>query len=197
MAGEADDYRNAGVRTAEEEWRRALEFVPHMVQAKGKAASGANLMVAGNINQVMDDMYGTLNLLTGNPSAAEAFRIQNETLMITAAATTNPQIGWGVGNALRAEKKFMELAQQDAAMDQVESRIAGSPELQRAEAAKRVQIDGRTDVLTKGEVGKGLLTQQPIVVSKPAEEPPAADTQQRRDQQQRRSRGLGLLGLDS
>lgn len=196
MAGETDEFRNAGVRGAEEEWRRALEFVPHVTRAKGKAAAGANMMVAGSINQVMDDMYGTLNLLNGNPSAAEAVRLQNETLMITDAAITSRDVGWSVGNALAAEKRFLALARQDAEADAIESRIAGSPELQRAEAAKRVQIDSRTDMLTQGEAGRGLVTQQPITVSKPPEAE-QAETQQRRDQQQRRGRGLGLRGLDS
>lgn len=194
MAGEADEMRNAGVRGAEEEWRRALEFVPHVAKAKGRAAAGANMMVAGNINQVMDDMYGTLNLLNGNPSAAEAMRIQSETLMITDAALTSRDVGWGVGNALAAEKRFLALARQDAEADAIASRIAGSPELQRAEAAKkRVEIDGRTDVLAQGSLGKGLLTEQPITVK------PEEPKEKQRDPRETRRNGLAskLLGLDS
>lgn len=198
MAGETDEFRNAGVRGAEEEWRRSLEFVPHVAKAKGKAAAGANMMVSGNINQVMDDMYGTLNLLNGNPSAAEAMRIHSETLMITDAAITSRDVGWGVGNALAAEKRFLSLARQDAEADSIASRIAGSPDLQRAEAAKRVEIDGRTDVLTQGKVGRGLLTDQQTPANA---KPPEAEKVEAapRKEQQRRNTGLAgkLFGLDS
>lgn len=198
MAGEADEIRNVGVRSAEEEWRRALEFVPHMVQSRGKAASGANLMVAGSINQVMDDMYGTLNLLNGNPSSAEAMRLQNETMMITEAAITSPQVGWGVGNALAAEKRFMDLSRRDAELDAVESRIAGRPEVQRAEASKRVEI-GQPDVLTQNRVDKELLTKQPNTVTQPDAQKPEEPGEKERNPRGNRRHGLAgkLLGLDS
>lgn len=196
MSAELDAAKADLARDDTATWRWSQEL-SRAVAAESKSTALANMMVGDRIDAYLTNMSPTVTLLNGNASAAEAGRMIQRDKGFTSAVTDNAHIGDEYGNFRAAEMKLLSDGARVAQLEAVESRIAGSPELQRQEAAGRRVKVGSSDVPAQGQAGKALLTEQPITVSKPAEAEPA-ETQQRRDQQ-RRNNGLAsrLLGLDS
>ncbi len=197
MSAELDAARADLGRDDTATWRSAQEL-SRAVAAEGRGTAMANMMVGDRIGEYLSNMTQTVTLLNGNASAAEAGRMIRRDQGFTSAITDNAHVGDEFGAYRAAELKLLEDSTRVARLEAVESRIAGSPDLQRAEASRRVEI-GQPDVLTQNRVDKDLLTKQPDTVTQPDVQKPEEPGEKERNPRGSRRHGLAgkLLGLDS